>query len=140
MLHEQYTGFHPFNVFSYDAVWAETWTHHLPTVGRMHYQLRHAITLQTVIHIWLGSSEYILSSMVEISSTLSNFPLKYKKELYGMLPFKISENNHFRQFNLKNGIKYKSIEQRKGPIQHLIINITNPSSETYFLSSFTQHD
>ena len=92
----------------------------------MHYQLRHAITLQTVIHIWLGSSEYILSSMVEISSTLSNFPLKYKKELYGMFPFKISENNHFRKFNLKNGINYKSIEQRKSPIQHLIINITNP--------------
>ncbi len=30
-----------FNVFSYDAVWAENWTHHLPNAGRMRYLLRH---------------------------------------------------------------------------------------------------
>ncbi len=30
-----------FNVFSYDAVWAENWTHHLPNACRMRYLLPH---------------------------------------------------------------------------------------------------
>ncbi len=30
-----------FNAFSYGAVWADNWTHHLPNSGRMRYLLRH---------------------------------------------------------------------------------------------------
>ncbi len=38
-----------FNVFSYDAVWAELRTHHLPNAGRMRYRLRQTRGLPTKV-------------------------------------------------------------------------------------------
>ncbi len=38
-----------FNVFSYNAVWSENWTHNLPNAGRMSYQLCHRRGLITGI-------------------------------------------------------------------------------------------
>ncbi len=59
-----------FNVFSYDASWAENWTYHLPNAGRMRFQLHHrrgnskTITKRMYLYLKEMIFNFLISSFI----------------------------------------------------------------------------
>ena len=67
MSHIWHSSSRSFNVFSFDAVWAENWIYNLPNDGRMRYKLCHISLLPNYIYDKLAPSDKAFIVMRSIS-------------------------------------------------------------------------